>query len=150
LSFDSLDPARETYAAAAVDHSVPIEILDDIPAHMNQSEQAAMKYIGWGPDHPIWQEVTRTSQHHTTWRLTSKETTDILMQLETISGQFDYSRAPRHLVKEGVLTVGGNDWVEDIILLAIFLFFVLPWLFQAFFIAQVGWIQDFIRARLGI
>lgn len=128
-----LDPATEAYAAAGANIPIPDEMLADLPAHLTQSERAAMRYVGWGPKHAIWQEMSRNTRNRKKRRLAPSEITELLWSLEHEEDRGDYQRAPRHLVEEGILTLGGSQSDPALIALLFYLIFILgqayltPW-----------------------
>ena len=146
------DPVSKAYAAAVADHPVPREIYDSVPAYLTEDERGAMTYVGWGPDHPIWQELPRhsTVPSATTFGETLARTADRLQQLECAANKLDYSRAPRHLIGEHILTLAGGDWLSDLIVFLIFVFIFLPWLFFESIRTIESGIWDSIRGIFGL
>jgi hypothetical protein len=118
---------------------------------MTQDERDAFDYVGCGPDHPMWQELPKhidvagSSEDQSLSRLNSR-----LEQLDTAAGRIDYSRAPRHLINEQVLTLAGSDWLSDLIVFLLFVFVFLPWLFFQFISTIESGIWDMIRGIFGM
>jgi hypothetical protein len=127
-----LDPARIAYAAATADHPVPGDILADVPSHLHPAEQDAMTYVGWAPDHPMWHEMFTPDADRPTPDKTGAKTADLIERLEGAADRIDYDRAPRHLIEKGVLTLGGNQSYQDLVMFLIFLLVVLPFLVEPF------------------
>jgi hypothetical protein len=145
-----INPDLKAYGEASRGLPVPDEIMDDIQSNLNQDEQEALAYLGWGPEHAIWQEIAEKSRERKAKTMSNDDMTGLLENIEKSAAGIDYSFSPRHLHQQGILTIGGNDWLEDIIVLAIFFFFVLPWLFWSFVNSFESWIINYIRGRIGI
>jgi hypothetical protein len=144
------EPATEAYAEAAISNPMPDEILDDLPSHLNNEEQAAMKYLGWGPEHAIWKETARIARQQNRHNPTPGETIEMLKRIENSANQFDYSRAPRHLVKEDILTLGGNSTADELVALFLILLVILWWLIPAIIEGIRDWFCSYFHGRTGI
>lgn len=145
-----LNPDLKAYGEAARAVPFPAEILGDIPSYLNQDEQEAMTYLGWGPEHAMWKEIAdKTREGKANKSLSQDDMTGLLENIEKSAPRLDYSLSPSHLHQNGILTIGGNDWLDDLIALAIFIFIVLPWLFWQFVYSNSPWIVDYILHTFG-
>jgi len=145
-----LNPDLGAYGQAAREIPVPAEILGDIPSYLNQDEREAMAYLGWGPEHAVWKEIAEKGQEGKgRTALSDDDMAELLQNIENSAPKLDYSLSPRHLHEQGILTIGGNDWVEDLIAIALFFLIFLPWLFWEFVRQNAPWIVEFILGALG-
>ena len=145
-----ISPNLNAYGEAAREIPVPGAILGDIPSYWNQDEREAMTYLGWGPEHPAWKEIgDRSRSAEAGQNLSHDAMAKLLENIERSAPKLDYARSPRHLQEQGILTIVGNDWLDDLVWLCLFLLIFLPWLFWQTVSANSPWIVTYVLGALG-